>query len=351
MSIHHFKQYVMLIYQIKSNQIKSNQCIMSIYNDVIFSTGCKLMEIWSSISKNIEWYFFCMSTSLLGFRDFDGLQWLQIVKRYASHANQKGPIRILDSFTTGVPARSGSEAEALAFTLLPRLWLRRCKSTGCWPICGCTAMMSECKEPRRMRLQATHLRWPGLRCFKHAVTCPSNVMQKLRGTGFSTNGKQSGCRWLESGHDMLHTVVKFGSCNELTADHIHHLKTNLQCKTVWCLKRLCGWFVAGWYFERKPTMQKSVWGIDAPSGQRLCVAMKVLAMHVLQTQDPWVCVHFSAFSWGLVEDKFCWKINCCGKFILFGSLWAWSNFPDIQKQLHNYSILIWKDLSSIRSFL
>ena len=55
-------------------------------------------------------------------------------------------------------------------------------------------------------------------------------MPKLPGAGFSTDGKQSGCR-LESGRDMLHTVVKFGSCNELTVDHIHHLKTNLQCKT------------------------------------------------------------------------------------------------------------------------
>ena len=65
-------------------------------------------------------------------------------------------------------------------------------------------------------------------------------MQKLPGAGFSTDGKQSGCR-LESGRDMLHTVVKFGSCNELTVDHIHHLKTNLQCKTCVVFEKAVGY--------------------------------------------------------------------------------------------------------------
>ena len=34
---------------------------------------------------------------------------------------------------------------------------------------------------------------PGLRCFKHAVACQNNLMPKLPGAGFSTDGKQSGC--------------------------------------------------------------------------------------------------------------------------------------------------------------
>ena len=35
---------------------------------------------------------------------------------------------------------------------------------------------------------------------------------------------------------MLGAVVKFGSCNELTVDRIHHLNTSMQFKTVWCFQ-------------------------------------------------------------------------------------------------------------------
>ena len=227
-----------------------------------------------------------MSTSLLGFR---GFWWIAVPAKWRSaqtvqtkrSGSNSGLFHDKSSwgkwfgsrgscyhpccpgFGFGVANQQGVDPAAAA-----RQQCRSARSPGAW----------DCKQ---------HVpRWPGLRrfkCFKHAVESPSNVTQKLPGARFGTHGKQSGCCWLESGHDMLHNVVKFGSCSELT--------TFITLTQVYSVQRFfwngCGWCVAGRFFERKSTMQKSVWGIDAPSGQRLCVEMKVLAMHVSQTQDPW----------------------------------------------------------------
>ena len=196
-------------------------------------------------------------------------------------------------------------------------------------------------------------RWPGLRrfkCFKHAVESPSNVTQKLPGARFGTHGKQSGCCWLESGHDMLHNVVKFGSCNELT--------TFITLTQVYSVQRFgfwngCGWCVAGRFFERKPTMHKPVWGIDAPSGQRSCIEMKVFAMHVSQTQDPWFVYAFKhvvkdILRTSLVERSIVVRSSFSSDLCERGS-----NFPGIQEQLFNrgdyWLFLICNDLSCSHS--
>ena len=83
----------------------SNQCIISIYLNGVISP--KLMEIWLNIFKN-DLFSACLLHCLVP-RDFYGLQWLRIVKKCANRANQKGPVRILDSFMIRVPAASGSE--------------------------------------------------------------------------------------------------------------------------------------------------------------------------------------------------------------------------------------------------
>ena len=183
-------------------------------------------------------FFFCMSTSLLGFRDFDGLQWLQIVKRHASHANQKGPIRILDSLMKRVPATSGSEA-ALAVTpavqaLASALQINRVLT--------------------HLRLHDNDVGVQGAQA--HEIASNTSQWQDGQVWGVSNRQWHVGTIWCRNcqvlasalmvnrvvaadwNQAMLDAVVEFGSCNELTVDHIRHLKTNLQCKTVWCLKRL-----------------------------------------------------------------------------------------------------------------
>ena len=155
-----------------------------------------------------------MSTSLLGFR---GFWWIavpakcksaQTVQTKGSGSNSglfhdksswgkwfgsRGSCYhpCCPGFGFGVANQQGVDPAAAA-----RQWYRSARSPGAW----------DCKQ---------HVpRWPGLRrfkCFKHAVESPSNVTQKLPGARFGTHGKQSGCCWLESGHDVLHNVVKFGS--------------------------------------------------------------------------------------------------------------------------------------------
>ena len=171
-----------------------------------------------------------MSTSLLGFRGCWGFRRLHIVKT-AQTVQTKGSSShsglfhdwsscnkwfggrgscchpCCPGFGFGIANQQGVDPCAAAWQRC-----RSARSPGAW----------DCKQHVPMA------RWPGLGCFKQAVACPSNVMPKFPGAGFSTDGKQSGCSWLESGHARR--------CGEVWivqwVDSIHHLNTSMQCKSL-----------------------------------------------------------------------------------------------------------------------
>ena len=132
-----------------------------------------------------------------------------------------------------------------------------------------------------------------------------------------------------------------------------HLACSARRFDVW---KGCGWCTTGWYLERKPTMRKSVWGIDAPSGQGLCVEMKVLAMHVSQTQDPWFVYTFKHVVKDILRTASFVERSIVVRSSFFSDICErGSNFPGIQERLFNrgdyWLFLICKDLSSMQSFL
>ena len=152
-------------------------------------------------------------------------------------------------FGFGVANQQGVDPAAAA-----RQWCRSERSPGAW----------DCEQ------HVPIARWLGLRCFKclkHAVESPSNVTQQMPGAGFGTHGKQSGCRWLESGHDMLCAVVKFGSCNELTT--FITLTHIMQFKTVWCLNRQ-------WLMHCRVILQAQAGHAEARLGHRRAFRPEVI---------------------------------------------------------------------------
>ena len=139
----------------------------------------------------------------------------------------KRPVRILDSFTIRVFATSGSEVEALAVI---------------HAVQALAAALRINRVLTHLRLRGNDVGVQGAQAHKIA----NNKSQDVQVWGVSNMQWHVGTMWcrncqaLASAYSalmvnrvvaadwnqaMLGAVVKFGSCNELTVDHIHHLNT------------------------------------------------------------------------------------------------------------------------------